>query len=476
MTHISSQALGRYVDHILRGNDAASSNAGGDFALLFALPLMMTEEGAKATTGEPQEFIAQNTSLLDIIGDHHHSDDHINHFNGDGGDGLGSLTEGIFTSPEVDQPQALLETEIDLDREAIATPLVPVMTVPEDAGVALENAGEEGIEAARGIGLLSESDIDADTALPNNSQNGQKAMLRRGRERDDRAALKPEFNEEVEISQQVRNIREAVKASSEAAEAEPRARVIQVAPAPEVPERRSARRLDASLLNLSDVDLSDGVIDTKTRILTLGNDDITQRPSSDRIDRPQISLNSVSVDALAKSSGGPSDPRPAGVDSQLSNPMSASNAQSEGTLLDFMKRDWQEKLGARLSASIDRGEQEIDLQLHPKSLGKLKISLAMAEGELRVKMVAETSLTASLLSDAEARLAQSLEQSGLRLAQFSATWSGGRHSQDQQDDQQRKSARQSDKNKDNLSETIHGEVDLVNSARNVHPNGINVTA
>ena len=88
----------------------------------------------------------------------------------------------------------------------------------------------------------------------------------------------------------------------------------------------------------------------------------------------------------------------------------------------MMSREWQEKLIDRVEKSFRSGEAEIDLTLSPKSLGRMRVSLGMNNGQLDV-VIGQTAAAANLLG-VEARLSQMLEASGLRIGQF-ATGTGG---------------------------------------------------
>ena len=95
-----------------------------------------------------------------------------------------------------------------------------------------------------------------------------------------------------------------------------------------------------------------------------------------------------------------------------------------GDTLDMMSREWQEKLIDRVEKSFRSGEAEIDLTLSPKSLGRMRVSLGMSNGQVDVVIRADSAAAANLLGESEARLSQMLEASGLRIGQF-ATGTGG---------------------------------------------------
>lgn len=99
------------------------------------------------------------------------------------------------------------------------------------------------------------------------------------------------------------------------------------------------------------------------------------------------------------------------------------NAQSADRLLltrqeqyiDISRR-MSEALGQRLSAQIQKGAWQVELDLHPKSLGRIEIQLEMKNGELEAYFNASKSVTRDLLQDGMQRLRQELGQHGIETA------------------------------------------------------------
>lgn len=466
MTQISSQALGRYIDRILQNPDMTGQAAGGDFALLFALPLAMAGEGQKTPSlggVEDGQLLAEDVDV-DLFAD-------------------ATLAEnsrlnlaGLAADLNEDLPETALPS--DEDQEVIANALVAPLIVPETSqglsGTATADAGTTPI-------VTLDADLPDDGALVLDKKD---IFISKPDKPLDRGGTDLEFDVEVELSRQLQPLRNTsnLAKTNQPVELEPEDTPSTTASQPfELRPRRRGETREFQMLT-SNASGDDGGDETensaemipRTRSLSAGPDSSAEGVRPERVDRStQISSHEAS---LAQTTRAPSTPLDRGAVASEAAANGPVNAEAGETMLDFMKRDWQEKLGARLVSSLERGEQEIDLQLHPKSLGKLRISLALAEGDVRVRVIAESSLTASLLSEAEVRLAHSLEQSGLRMSQYTATWSGERQSQDQPNHQREKSGSRGEKNRAARAETIHDDADLVNSARNVHPSSVNVTA
>jgi len=79
----------------------------------------------------------------------------------------------------------------------------------------------------------------------------------------------------------------------------------------------------------------------------------------------------------------------------------------------------------RVQKGLAGGKDQLDFQLNPRNLGKMQISLVMHNDRTNIQIHTETSAAAAMLSDAEGRLAQMLEASGLRLGNLISAQSQG---------------------------------------------------
>ncbi|MAK09984.1 MAG: hypothetical protein CML36_05850 [Rhodobacteraceae bacterium] len=96
----------------------------------------------------------------------------------------------------------------------------------------------------------------------------------------------------------------------------------------------------------------------------------------------------------------------------------ASQENSEKLLnnLNLLSKKWGDSLIEKLEKSIVDGIEELEISLTPKSLGKLNITINMQDNIAKINIIAETSSAALLLGEAESKLAQMMESSGLKLA------------------------------------------------------------
>ena len=81
-----------------------------------------------------------------------------------------------------------------------------------------------------------------------------------------------------------------------------------------------------------------------------------------------------------------------------------------------MSRRLAEALGQRLSAQISRGAWRVEMDLHPKSLGRIEIQLEMKNGELEANFIAANAATRELLQDSMPRLRAAFEEHGMESA------------------------------------------------------------
>ena len=88
--------------------------------------------------------------------------------------------------------------------------------------------------------------------------------------------------------------------------------------------------------------------------------------------------------------------------------------------LNMLSKNWGEKLIDKIEKSIVDGMEKLEISLTPKSLGRLKITINLQDNLAKINIVAETASAAALLGEAEAKLAQMMETSGLKLASLQA--------------------------------------------------------
>ena len=93
--------------------------------------------------------------------------------------------------------------------------------------------------------------------------------------------------------------------------------------------------------------------------------------------------------------------------------------------LDMARSNWSEMLVQRVQKGLAGGRDQLDFQLSPRKLGKMRISLVLQNDRTNIKVQTETSAAALMLSESEGRLAQMLEASGLRLGNFNSGLSQG---------------------------------------------------
>ncbi len=89
-------------------------------------------------------------------------------------------------------------------------------------------------------------------------------------------------------------------------------------------------------------------------------------------------------------------------------------------MLDMQDDKWSETLVRRVEREFRAGGKGLEMEMSPRHLGRLRVTLSQQNEQTHIHMRTETSSAAQLLNEAESRLAQMLETSGLKLGQFSA--------------------------------------------------------
>ena len=98
-----------------------------------------------------------------------------------------------------------------------------------------------------------------------------------------------------------------------------------------------------------------------------------------------------------------------------------SGSQSSLEYLNMLDKSWSTNLLNKVEKAIKNGNEKIEISLKPNNLGKLKISLSLSNDSARINIITENSSAALLLSEAESKLSQMFENTGLKLSNFNTS-------------------------------------------------------
>ncbi len=93
----------------------------------------------------------------------------------------------------------------------------------------------------------------------------------------------------------------------------------------------------------------------------------------------------------------------------------------EGLLetLDLSQKGWTSKLVSRIENGLESGGDEIEFNLKPKNLGRLKVSISLKNGTGNVKIITENTFVSNALNQNENHLQKLFNDQGINL-EFSA--------------------------------------------------------
>ena len=109
------------------------------------------------------------------------------------------------------------------------------------------------------------------------------------------------------------------------------------------------------------------------------------------------------------------------------------NSILEGLLdtLDLSQKGWTTKLVSRIENALENGSEEIEFNLKPKNLGRLKVSISLKNGTGNVKIITENTFVTNALTQNETHLQKLFNDQGINL-EFSAhddtKYFGSKHS------------------------------------------------
>lgn len=119
---------------------------------------------------------------------------------------------------------------------------------------------------------------------------------------------------------------------------------------------------------------------------------------------------------------------------QPSQPLRTTSPLSAIQKLDMADKAWREALVRQVEMQLKEGGKTLDLSLNPKQLGKMTVSINMVGDDTSIQISTETSAAASLLLESESKLAQMMQDIGLRLNLLQAGLSGKNDKDSSQDE------------------------------------------
>ena len=105
--------------------------------------------------------------------------------------------------------------------------------------------------------------------------------------------------------------------------------------------------------------------------------------------------------------------------------VAASAGMTNGSMMDMLdmaQDNWTEMLLQRVEKGLAGGKDKIDFHLNPRNLGKMRISLIVQNDRTNILIQTETHAAAQALSEAEMRLAQMMDASGVKFGSLTSQY------------------------------------------------------
>ena len=169
--------------------------------------------------------------------------------------------------------------------------------------------------------------------------------------------------------------------------------------------------------------------DALMRAVAGQTDRVVGRIKGQAVSGESLSANAVrQMQAVGISAGGQMSQQNNGQSSGQSSSqsggfVSASTSMTNGSMMDMLdmaQDNWTEMLLQRVERGLAGGKDKIDFHLNPRNLGKMRIILVLQNDRTNVHIQTETGAAAQMLSDAEARLAQMMDASGLKFGSLTS--------------------------------------------------------
>ena len=101
--------------------------------------------------------------------------------------------------------------------------------------------------------------------------------------------------------------------------------------------------------------------------------------------------------------------------------------------LNMADKAWKEILTRKIETQLKEGNKTLDISLNPKHLGRMTVSINMSGDDASIQISTETSAAANVLLESEVKLAQMMQDIGLRLNLLQASFSSKQDKETKQD-------------------------------------------
>ena len=119
--------------------------------------------------------------------------------------------------------------------------------------------------------------------------------------------------------------------------------------------------------------------------------------------------------------------------------------------LNMADKAWKEILTRKIETQLKEGTKTLDISLNPKHLGRMTVSINMSGDDASIQISTETSAAANVLLESEGKLAQMMQDIGLRLNLLQANFSSKQDKETKQDINSKNSAEKLEDSKEDMN-------------------------
>ena len=156
--------------------------------------------------------------------------------------------------------------------------------------------------------------------------------------------------------------------------------------------------------------------------------ELSQQSNTNSVNQTNIQLNGLDIHS------GDTSGQDGNENRQSTQPLRASSHLSTFQKLNMADKAWKEALVRKVEMQLKEGSKTLDISLNPKQLGRMTVSINISGDDASVQISTETSSAANILLESESKLAQMMQEIGLRLNLLQANLSGKHEKQTKQDE------------------------------------------
>ena len=198
---------------------------------------------------------------------------------------------------------------------------------------------------------------------------------------------------------------------------------------------------NSPLINLNNKENSN---DIKMTALTR-QVELSQQATNNSVNQANFQMNGLDINSGSSNGQEGNENHQGSTFSRNSSPLSTIQK------LNMADKAWKEILTRKIETQLKEGNKTLDISLNPKHLGRMTVSINMSGDDASIQISTETSAAANILLESEGKLAQMMQDIGLRLNLLQTSFSSKQDKETKQNINSKNSAEKLEDSKEDMN-------------------------